>query len=67
MGVALVVFWPARFFIKGDKETSGQLASLKGQMDAIQQASIAKNCGITVQTYGDPTATGPMPVAPPKP
>ena len=51
MGVGLVLFWPALFFIKGDKETASELASLKGQMDAIQQASIMKNCHITVQTY----------------
>ena len=51
MGVALVLFWPALFFIKGDKATAGELGRLKGELDAVQQASIANNCGITVQTY----------------
>ena len=45
-GVAVVLFWPAAFLIKGDSATAGELASLKGQRDAIEQASIAKRCGI---------------------
>lgn len=45
-GVALVVFWPAAFMIKGDDQTTAELARLKGEMDAIEQASISKKCGI---------------------
>ena len=63
MGVGLVLFWPALFFIKGDKETASELASLKGQMDAIQQASIMKNCHITVQTYDKNGKPVPLPQA----
>ena len=48
-GVALVVFWPAVFFIKGDNASTAELARLKGEMDAIEQSSIAKNCGIVFQ------------------
>lgn len=51
MGVGLVIFWPALFFIKGDKQTAAELARLRGELEAIQQASIAKNCGLTVQVY----------------
>jgi hypothetical protein len=57
MGVGLILFWPALFFIKGDKESAGELGRLRGEMDAIQQASIKKNCGISVQTYGPPPKT----------
>ena len=47
---AVIIFWPAAFFVQGDKNNAAQLAQLKGQMDAIQQASITKNCGIQFQT-----------------
>lgn len=45
-GIALVVFWPAAFFIKGDKQTAAELARLKGELEALEQTSIRKNCGI---------------------
>ncbi len=48
-GVALVVFWPAVFFVKGDNAATAELSRLKGEMDAIEQASISKNCGIVFQ------------------
>jgi hypothetical protein len=44
--VGVVIFWPALFFIGGDKQTAAELARLKGEMEAIEQASIRKNCGI---------------------
>lgn len=49
MGVGLVVFWPALLFMKGNDENAVELGRLKGQMDAIEQASIQKKCGITFQ------------------
>lgn len=48
-GVALVLFWPALFFIDGDDETAAELARLRGEQDALEQASIQKNCGIVFQ------------------
>ena len=48
-GVALVVFWPAAFFIKGDKQTAAELGRLKGELEALEKSSIQKNCGITFQ------------------
>jgi hypothetical protein len=44
---AVVVFWPALFLMKGDGATAAELGRLKGEMDAIEQTSIRKNCGIT--------------------
>jgi len=44
---ALVVFWPAAFFVGGDNAKTAELANLKGQMQAIEQASIRKKCGIS--------------------
>lgn len=45
-GVAIVLFWPAAFFIKGNQETASQLARLKGELDALEQARSQKSCGI---------------------
>jgi hypothetical protein len=45
----VVVFWPAAFFVGGDRETAAELAQMKGQMVAIEQASIQKKCGIQFQ------------------
>lgn len=47
--VGVVIFWPALFFIGGDDATTYELARLKGEMDAIEQISIRKNCGIVFQ------------------
>src|SRR5689334_2364140 len=44
--VGVIIFWPTLFLIGGDKQNAAQLAQLKGQMDAIEQASIQKQCGI---------------------
>lgn len=49
-GVALVVFWPAAFLIKGDGAGAANLANLKGEMQAIQTASTQKKCNIRFQT-----------------
>ncbi|MDO9525170.1 MAG: hypothetical protein Q7J57_06450 [Gemmobacter sp.] len=59
--VGLVLFWPALFFIKGGSETSAEVARLKGEMDAIEQESIRKNCGIQFQK---PTPVAPKPATP---
>jgi hypothetical protein len=46
---AVVIFWPAAFFVGGDKQTAAELAQMKGQMIAIEQAANAKKCGIQFQ------------------
>jgi len=45
-GVGVVLFWPVLLFMNGDGPKAAELASLKGQMEAIEQASIQKNCQI---------------------
>ena len=46
-GVALVLFWPAAFMVSGgDGQTGAELAKLRGQKEAIEQAAIQKKCGI---------------------
>ena len=45
MGVGLVVFWPALFFMVGqDKEQ--ELSRLKGEFEALEQAAIQKECDV---------------------
>jgi hypothetical protein len=55
-GVAVVIFWPAAFLVGGDGQVAAQLAQMKGQMTAIEQASIAKKCNIQFQRTPAPTA-----------
>lgn len=44
--VGVVLFWPSLFFIGGDKGNAAEVARLKGEMQAIEQANISKNCGL---------------------
>jgi hypothetical protein len=48
-GVGVILFWPALFFIKGDAASAQEIAQLKGDMDAIEQANIQKKCGLQFQ------------------
>lgn len=48
-GVALVLFWPAVVFISGNKANAAELSRLKGEMEALEQASINRGCGIVFQ------------------
>jgi len=45
VGVAIVLFWPAAFFVGGNDEQTAELARLKGEFDTLQQVAIQKNCG----------------------
>ena len=42
-GVGLVLFWPALFFIDNDDHRE-EVALLKGEVNAVEQASIQKKC-----------------------
>lgn len=44
--VGVVIFWPALFFIKGDGATAAEVARLRGEMEALESASIQKKCGL---------------------
>jgi hypothetical protein len=45
-GVALVLFWPAAFMIKGDGQTAAELGRLKGEFEALERISIEKSCNL---------------------
>jgi hypothetical protein len=47
MGIGLVLFWPALFFLEGgDGPEAAEYAHLKGELDALETVSIRKKCGI---------------------
>jgi uncharacterized protein YceK len=50
--VAVVIFWPAAFMVGGDRNTAAELGRMKGEMEAIEQVSIRKNCGIQFRKEG---------------
>ena len=45
MGVGLVLFWPALFFIDSSDQKV-EVARLKGEFDALEQAAIQKKCDV---------------------
>lgn len=53
---AVIIFWPAAFLVGGDKQTAAELGQMKGQLVAIEQASIAKKCNIQFQEKPAPKA-----------
>lgn len=47
-GVGLVLFWPALFFIKGDSQQASEYGRLKGEYEAVEQASVQKKCATQI-------------------
>ena len=43
VGVGLVIFWPALFFLAGG-EHKDELARLKGEYDALESVAVSKEC-----------------------
>ena len=46
MGVGLVIFWPALFFLAQGDDKQAELANLKGQYEALESAAIQNKCDI---------------------
>ena len=42
--VSLILFWPAAFFISGDKSTAADLSRLKGEAEAVRSAAMQRGC-----------------------
>jgi len=42
----IILFWPALFFLGGTKEQEAEYAQLKGEYNALEQASVQKKCGL---------------------
>ena len=51
MGVGLLLFWPTLFFLEGgDDPEAAQYADLKGEFEALRQASVQKCCEIEMES-----------------
>ncbi len=48
MGVGLVLFWPALFFLAGE-DHAAELGRLKGEYEALESAAIQKKCSYASQ------------------
>ena len=48
MGIGMLVAWPALFFVEGgDGAEAEEYRQLKGETEALQEASIQKKCGFS--------------------
>lgn len=48
LGVGLVLFWPALFFMPG-KDKEEELGRLKGEYEALERAAIEKECDVAAE------------------
>lgn len=44
-GVGMILFWPALFALGGTKEQEAEYSRLRGEYEAITQASTMRKCG----------------------
>jgi len=54
--VAVVIFWPAVFFLNGDGPKAAEYARLKGEFEALEKVAIQKKCGISVKKKETPSS-----------
>lgn len=57
MGVGIVLFWPALFFLVNDNDKKEELSRLKGEYDALQQASNMNCVASPVAATASPAAS----------
>ena len=44
MGVGMILFWPALFFLASGEDNKGEIARLKGEYEALESAAIKNDC-----------------------
>ncbi len=49
MGIGLVLFWPALFFLDGNTPQATEYGRLKGEFDALEKAAIQKECSFKIE------------------
>lgn len=55
-GVGIILFWPALFALGGTKTQEAEYGRLRGEYEAVQQASIQKKCAMTEPAVAVPAA-----------
>jgi hypothetical protein len=63
VAVGVILFWPALFFVGGDKGKEAELARMKGEHEALTRAYKQKNCDSQVVPAVQPVPAA-APVAP---
>jgi hypothetical protein len=43
-GAGVILFWPALFFVGGNKMQEAEFSRLKGEYEAVQKMAVQKNC-----------------------
>lgn len=51
--VGIILFWPVLFMIDGDDETATELSRMKGEFEALRDASERKGCKIRFGSAAD--------------
>ncbi len=50
MGISMILFWPALFFLKGDGPEAQEYARLKGELETLEKVAIKKDCDVDLNT-----------------
>ena len=61
LGVGTIIFWPVLFAIGGNDQQTAELARLRGELEALEQVSIKKNCGLRFYRPAPTPAAAPPP------
>jgi hypothetical protein len=62
MGVGLVLFWPALFFLEGgDGAQAQEYARARGEFEALEKAGLEKRCNLRVERPAAPAPRQPNP------
>lgn len=59
MAVGLILLWPTLFFIDGDGPEAQEYGRLKGEYEALEKASIQKECGYEFRDLTPPEPAKP--------
>ena len=58
MGLGIVLFWPALFFLEGgDGVEAEEFAQLKGKLEAVEKSAVQQDCRIIIPKIKMPEKT----------